>query len=204
MKGPNALIFGRGGGGGVVNRVTKQAAFTRLRSFSLQGGSFDNKRLTADFEQPLSQKLAFRLNGLYENSGSFRQFVNLERYGINPTFTFTPGPQTRMALSFEHFHDGRTADRGIPSYAGRPVDVPISTYYGDPQNSPVRARVDLVSALFDHQIGKLNIRNRTQFGDYDRAYQNYVPGAINASKLWSVLLPITTPPNVAICSTRRI
>jgi catecholate siderophore receptor len=46
----------------------------------------------------------------------------------------------------------------------------------------VRARVDLVSGLIDHQIGKLNIRNRTQFGDYDRAYQNYVPGAINVAK----------------------
>ena len=182
LKGPNALTFGRGGGGGVINRVTRQAGFTGVRAFSLQGGSFDNKRITADFDQPLSQKLAFRLNGLYENSGSFRQFVDLKRYGINPTFTFAPGPQTRMAISFEHFHDGRTADRGIPSWAGLPVDVPISTYYGDPQNSPVRATVDLMSGLLEHQIGKLNIRNRTQFGNYDRAYQNYVPGAINAAK----------------------
>ena len=27
LKGPNAMIFGRGGGGGVVNRVTKEAGF---------------------------------------------------------------------------------------------------------------------------------------------------------------------------------
>ena len=27
LKGPNAMIFGRGGGGGVVNRVTKEADF---------------------------------------------------------------------------------------------------------------------------------------------------------------------------------
>ena len=34
----------------------------------------------------------------------------------------------------------------------------------------------------DQQVGKLNIRNRTLFGDYDRFYQNYVPGAVNAVK----------------------
>jgi len=182
LKGPNAMTFGRGGGGGVINRVTKQAGFTNLRDFSFLGGSFQNKRFTADIDQALSQKLAFRLNGLYENSGSFRRGVDLERYGINPTVTFTPEPQTQIAISFEHFHDGRVADRGIPSYAGLPADVPISTFYGDPNQSDVRARVDLVSGLFEKQIGKLNIRNRTQFGDYDRFYQNFVPGAVNATR----------------------
>ena len=182
LKGPNALTFGRGGGGGVINRVTKQAGFTNLRDFSFQGGSFQNKRFTADVDQTLSQKLAFRLNGLYENSGSFRRFVDLERYGINPTLTFTPEPQTQIVISFEHFHDGRVADRGIPSYAGLPADVPISTFYGDPNQSDVRARIDLFSGLFEKQIGRLNIRNRTQFGDYDRFYQNFVPGAVNATK----------------------
>ena len=31
IKGPNAMIFGRGGGGGVVNRVTKRASFGEYR-----------------------------------------------------------------------------------------------------------------------------------------------------------------------------
>ena len=42
LKGPNAMMFGRGGGGGVINRVTKEAGFTPLREFSLLGGSFGN------------------------------------------------------------------------------------------------------------------------------------------------------------------
>ena len=72
LKGPNAMIFGRGGGGGVINRVTKEAGFTPLREFSLQGGSFGNKRFAADLDQPLDDKVALRLNGMYENSDSFR------------------------------------------------------------------------------------------------------------------------------------
>ncbi len=90
LKGPNAMIFGRGGGGGVINRVTKEAGFAPLREFTLQGGSFGNRRVTADFAQPLSNKVAARVNGLYENSDSFRKFVNLERYGINPTLDRRP------------------------------------------------------------------------------------------------------------------
>jgi catecholate siderophore receptor len=182
LKGPNAMTFGRGGGGGVINRVTKEAGFSNLREITLQGGSFNNKRLTADFDQPLSKRVAFRVNGLYEKSGSFRRFVRLERYGINPTVTIVPGPQTRITLGFEHFHDGRVADRGIPSFWGKPADIPTSTYFGNPDESHVRARVDLFSANIQHQIGRLKISNRTQFGDYDRFYQNFVPGAVNAAQ----------------------
>ncbi len=182
LRGPNAMIFGRGGGGGVINRVTKEANFTPLREVSLLGGSFGNKRVAADFEQPFNNKLAFRLNGVYENSDSFRQFVNLERYGIAPTLTFTPSKQTKIVLSYEHFADNRTADRGISSFQSRPLDIDISTFFGNPNDSHVEARVNLGAASIEHQAGALNIRNRTQFGGYDRFYQNYVPGAVNADK----------------------
>lgn len=182
LKGPNALIFGRGGGGGVINRVSKEAGFARLREIALQGGSFGNKRFTLDLDEPLNRTIAFRINGLYENSDSFRKYVNLERYGINPTITIAPGSQTRITLGYEHFYDRRIADRGIPSFQGQPADTPISTYFGNPNDSPVRVGVNLLSGAIDHQVGGLNIRNRTLFGDYDRYYQNYVPGAVTADK----------------------
>src|SRR5215212_1225699 len=182
LKGPNAMLFGRGGGGGVINRVSKEAGFSPLREVTVQGGSFGTKRFTTDFDQPINDKLALRLNGLYENTGSFRRGVDLERYGVNPTATFIVGPKTAVKLSYEYFNDGRVADRGIPSFRGRPVDVPIETFFGDATNSFVKARVNLGSALVEHQAGRFNIRNRTLFGDYDRFYQNYVPGAVTTNK----------------------
>ena len=139
LKGPNAMMFGRGGGGGVINRVTKEAGFTPLREFELIGGTFGNKRFTGDFDQPLNDKVAFRLNGMYENSDSFRDFVNLERYGIAPALTIAATKATRISLDYEHFHDGRVADRGIPSFNGRPADTDISTFFGNPDDSHVKA-----------------------------------------------------------------
>jgi catecholate siderophore receptor len=182
IRGPNAMIFGRGGGGGVINRVTKEAGFTPLREITLLGGSYNNKRVAIDFDQPLNDRVAFRLNGMYENSDSFRDFVNLERYGINPTLTLKPGDRTRITLGYENFRDHRVADRGIPSFQGLPADIDISTYFGNPDLSRVRAMVNLGTAAIEHQAGALNIRNRLQIGGYDRGYQNFVPGVVNAAE----------------------
>jgi catecholate siderophore receptor len=182
LKGPDAMIFGRGGGGGVINRVTKEPGPTPLREVTLLGGSYGNKRFTADFDQSLSDRVAFRLNGLYENSGSFRDYVSLKRFGMNPTLAFAVTKRTKITLGYEHFRDDRVADRGIPSFHGRPADVPISTYFGNPNNSHAGARVNLGSVVVEHDAGHLNIRNRTLIGDYDRGYQNFVPGVVTADK----------------------
>ncbi len=180
LKGPNAMAFGRGGGGGVINRVTKEAGSAAFREVTLQGGSYGNKRATIDLAQPLNSRVALRLNSVYENSGSFRDYVNLERFGIAPAITISLGPNTRATASYEHFRDNRVADRGVPSYQLRPLAVPVSTYFGDPNDSRAFAHVHLGSASVEHQAGIWNIRNRAQFAGYDRAYHNYVPGAVSA------------------------
>jgi len=182
LKGPNAAKFGRGGGGGVVNRVIKEAEFQPLREASIQAGGYGHKRAAADLDQPLSESVAFRLNAMYEDSDSFRDSVGLQRYAINPTLAVRAGEHTRLALGYEHLHDMRVADRGITSFQGRPADVDISTYYGNPGDSRVRAEVDLATALVEHTAGQLVVRNRTTFGAYDRGYQNYVPGAVTSDK----------------------
>src|SRR5690348_8715915 len=123
LKGPNAMIFGRGGGGGVVNRVLKRPTFSVARAAAASGDNWGARRLSADLDQPLSGQFAARLNALYENSGSFRDHVDMKRYGINPTIALRTGPDTRIDLSYEYFHDRRTADRGVPADGDEPLRV---------------------------------------------------------------------------------
>jgi len=182
LMGPNALIFGRGGGGGVVNRVTKEARFRRSLEVAAEGGEFDSGRLAVDFNQPLSQKMAVRLNGVYQNSGSFRDAVELTRHGISPTLTFAPSPRTKVAVRYELFKDERVADRGITSFQNAPADVDIATFYGNPSDSHVRAGVNILAGTIEHQHGRVFIRNQVTVGDYDRFYQNFVPGAASADQ----------------------
>ena len=182
LKGPNAMIFGRGGAGGVINRVEKEAGFQPLREVAIQGGMYGNKRVTADLDQPINGHVALRLNGMFERSDSFRSYVDVDRYGIAPSMTIAPSSRTKITLRYEHLNDTRVADRGIPSFQGRPVDVDPATYYGNPDASNVKARVNLGSTTVEHRTGRITIRNQTVVGDYDRFYQNFVPGTVTADQ----------------------
>jgi catecholate siderophore receptor len=181
LKGSNAMVFGRGGGGGVLNRVTKEAQWAPTRVVTLEGGSFDHRRTTVDLGQGLNSALSLRLNGMYENSGGFRDRAELERYGINPTLALAVGPRTTVRAGYELFSDERNVDRGIPSFQGRPSDARITTFFGNPDSSYATARVHAASALLEHATpGGLTIRNRTRWASYDKFYQNSLPGAVNA------------------------
>jgi len=182
LKGPNALIFGRGGAGGVINRVTKDAGFHAAREVTVQGGMFGNGRVTADVAQPLNSTVALRLNGMVEHAGSFRDAVDLDRYGVTPSVTIVPDSRTKITLRYEYLHDGRVADRGIPSVNGRPADVDVATYYGDPAQSRVRSQVNIAAANVERRLSdRIMLRNHTLVGNYDRFYQNFVPGTVSPS-----------------------
>jgi catecholate siderophore receptor len=182
LRGSNAMIFGRGGGGGVINRVTKRPSGNAYREFALQGDSEGGYRLTGDVDVPLGGgDVGLRVNGVYENGESFRRGVELERFGINPTIGATLG-DTRIDLSYEFFHDRRTADRGVPSFQGRPLKGSDRTFFGDPERSFADVDAHVLSAAIEHRFSDaVTLRNRTTFGDYDKAYQNVFPGAVNAA-----------------------
>jgi catecholate siderophore receptor len=178
LKGPNAMIFGRGGAGGVINRTTRQADWGTARELSVEGGSHEHRRATVDIDHPLNSTVAARLTGMYENSGSYRDGVDLERYGVNPTVAFMLPGSTTLRFGYERFHDERTADRGVPSFAGRPFDADPSVFFGDPQVSSARVTVNALTAGLDRTLGPdVLLRNRTRFADYDKFYQNVYPSA---------------------------
>ena len=172
LLGPSAMAFGRGGGGGVINRVTRQADWTPLRQMTIQGGSFGDIRGTVDVNQPVSDALSLRFMGMYEDSNSYRNGVTLRRYGMNPTMTYRDGT-TVIRLSYENFRDERTADRGIPSFRGEPFRTSAATFFGDPRNSPVHANANTVNLFVEHTFdNNLIIRNQARYATYDKQYQN--------------------------------
>ena len=179
LKGANGMIFGRGGSGGVVNRVTKQANWDPVREFMFQGGSYNQKRMTADVGHAINDVAAIRLNAMYEDAGSFRNGVTMERWGISPTITLKPTHRTKVIANVERFHDDRTADRGITSVMGNvgevtgPVDVRRSQFFGDPRRSNANAEVLFLNSFIEHKFDSgVTLQNRTNFALYDKFYQN--------------------------------
>lgn len=196
LKGPNSMIFGRGGGGGIINRVLKEADGVPIREVTVQGGSYDNKRVSVDTGGAVNENVAGRINAVYEKSGSFRNGVELERYGINPTVTLRPNDATKVVLSYEYFHDNRTADRGIPSQnriapnvgpvIGRPnfpYPTDPSTYFGNPALSYSNVDAHIGTATIEHDFDNgVKIKNSSRVADYKKFYQNVYPGgAVNTA-----------------------
>src|SRR5947209_3349429 len=192
LKGPSALTFGRGAGGGLVNRTLKEADWTTLRQVMLQTGSYLDRRAAIDINQPVNENVAVRLNTVYEKSRTFRDFGRLERYGFNPTVTWKHDNSTKIRLSYEFFHDERTADRGNPSQ-GLSFVSPAATrfnptfpfapngdvtaYFGSPNLNVARANVQQFMGFIEHDFGGgLSVKNGSLFADYKKFYQNVYPG----------------------------
>ena len=192
LKGPSALTFGRGSGGGLVNRTLKEADGTRIYEATAQTGSYADRRFTLDAGQAINENVAARLNMMYEGSDTFRDIGHLERHGINPTVTLKPNDSTKIKLSYEYYHDERTADRDNPSQ-GLSAVAPSSTrfnpavpfapngdltaFFGSPTLNVARTNVQTGMASIEHDFGNgLTVKNSSIVADYTKFYQNVYPG----------------------------
>ena len=178
LKGPGGMAFGRGGAGGVVNRVTRRPLFDSVGVATFTLGTNNQVRGTIDLGNKLGDSVAWRLNAMYENAGSFRNGFNLERYAVNPTVTFILGAQTALTLGYEHLWDYRTADRGFPSFNGAPYNADPGTFFGNADQSHARSVVDGFYAVLDHDFGGgMQLKNNFRVTHYDKYYQNIYPGS---------------------------
>jgi catecholate siderophore receptor len=189
LKGPSALSFGRGAGGGLVNRTLKEADGTKVYEATMQTGSWNDRRVSIDAGQAINENVAARLNAFYEGSDTFRDFGKLERYGINPTVTLKPNDDTKIKLSYEFFHDFRLADRGNPSQ-GIPGGATrfnpttpfatadnFSTFFGSPFYNYAHVEVQTGMAVIEHDFDNgLTVKNSSLYADYNRGYSNVYPG----------------------------
>ncbi len=182
LKGPNAMIFGRGAGGGLINRVTRKADFETNREIELKGGQFGFGRAGADIGGAVTEALALRLNAFYENADSYRDFTGTELFGVNPTAALRLGQATTLRLSYEYFSDERTIDRGVPSLGGRPYDGDRRAFFGNPDDSVSEFDRHGAALTLEHKFSdNLTFRNNLSFAVNDKFYSNvFAGGAVNA------------------------
>lgn len=176
LKGPNALLFGRGGAGGVLNRVTKKGVIDS--DFFHIGASMDTfgaGSVKLDRNFPLTQKTALRLNTFAESLDNHRDFFDGDRFGINPALKVSVSEKTVLDLSYEYLDHERFIDRGIVTGSnGKPVEAFDEIVFGDPSQNVSTLDAHLVRGLLQHRFSantKLNVS--AFYGDYDKAYQNF-------------------------------
>src|SRR5258706_735832 len=178
LKGPEGMIFGRGGAGGIVNRITKRPVFGHVGEAALTLGSHDQRRAAIDFGNKVGESAAFRINAMAEGANDFVDGVDLRRWAANPTFTYFFNAKTAVTFDYEHLHDGRVPNRGVPSFNGAPFNASTSLFFGNASESTAHSYVDSLGITLDHEINSnMQLKNTYRVTHYDKYYQNVYPGS---------------------------
>ncbi|HEV3469832.1 MAG TPA: TonB-dependent siderophore receptor [Pyrinomonadaceae bacterium] len=181
VKGPGSVYTGRGSTGGSINLVSKVPSLRPAYGFTLDFGTDETRRATADLNFPLARlglgdHAALRLNLLAHDAGvAGRDVVENGRWGVAPSVSFGLGGPTRLVLSYFHLQQDNISDYGIPwvpaannalaAFRDRPAPVPRNTFYGFRDRDHERLRSDLATVRFEHDFGdRLSLRDQFRYG----------------------------------------
>ncbi|SPA51007.1 TonB-dependent receptor [Cupriavidus taiwanensis] len=183
IKGPAAVLYGRGSSGGLINRVTKKPGID-VTDFALSYGMWADRRAEADVGRVFADgAAAFRVTGAVQKANSYRSQQFLDRAAIAPSLELRVAPETTVLFQADYLEDRRVTDFGIPAYRGRPVDVPASRYYGAANARDAdysQSRVFSGTATINHRFNEnWSIRNATRYYHYSLDRNNTLTAAVN-------------------------
>ena len=175
LRGPNALLFGRGGTGGIINRVTKKAVLgDAFGSFDMGADTFGAFDFAVDYNVQTGENSALRINFHSDTLENHRDYYDGDRYGFNPTLRVQLSPQTTLDLSYEHADHERFIDRGVPTLNGEPVEAFEEIVFGDTDTNLTTLRADIYRANISHEFSDTQKGNFViKYSDFAKMYKNY-------------------------------
>ena len=174
LRGPNALLFGRGGTGGIVNRVTKKAVTSEnFTHMNLGLNTFGATDLAIDSNLILGINTGLRINLHTDQLENHRDYFFGNRVGINPSLTLIIGSELTFNLSYEYINHERFVDRGIPTLNGRPDKSLKDTVFGDPDYNYHNVEASIYRVQASYQMSEtLKANFNLTANDFDKMYQN--------------------------------
>lgn len=174
LKGSSSTTLGRGVTGGGINTSSKTPHDNSDLNVSVAAGTANYLRATADWNQKITDKLAFRLNVMvHENKVARRDSVKSSRWGIAPSLKADLGEDTSLTLTYFHQEDDRLPDYGVGFFNNRPITeygVPLSNFYGYDTDTD-ESNVDTFTARLDHQFSdNVSFTSNSKVGAYDRLF----------------------------------
>ncbi|AGM42260.1 TonB-dependent receptor [Aeromonas hydrophila] len=173
LKGPAAVLYGRGSTGGIVNRVSKKPQKGLESSVSAQVGSFDSRRLAADLNGEAGEQVQVRLNLAQEDKDSFRNGVTSKRTLLAPSVNWEINDKLNWLVQYERNEHDRTPDRGIPGVNGRPADVPKEYVYSDTRRDFIDDVAQSTRSRFTWDINdQWQLRQQLGYTSLDSQFDN--------------------------------
>ncbi|MDO7836787.1 TonB-dependent siderophore receptor [Sphingobium sp. HBC34] len=161
LKGPNSALFGRGEPGGTINIVTKKPTFKEGGSFSVSAGRWETYRVEADYNLPLSDTVAVRINGSSEQAESFRDTVETQKYTLTPSFLAKLTDKDIFTYELEYVNQEVPFERGVVAIPTINADksisynlgaIPNSRFLGNPNDGPTKVEVLGHQAQYQHDF----------------------------------------------------
>ena len=174
LRGPNALLFGRGGTGGIINRVTKKATIgENFGSFDLGADDFGATDLAIDYNMQAGDNSAIRLNAHVDALENHRDFYDGDRTGFNPTLRVELSDNTTLDLSYEYADHERMIDRGIPTANGAPVEALKNVVFGTSDINIQTLEADIFRGILSTDLSDTSkaVFSITS-SEFEKMYQN--------------------------------
>ena len=174
LRGPNALLFGRGGTGGIINRVTKKAQIGEtFGSFDIGADDFGAFDFAADYNTSTGGNTALRLNLHNDSLENHRDMYDGDRTGFNPTVKIQMSDKTTLDLSYEYADHERFIDRGIPTANGKPVEALKDVVFGTSDINLTTLEADIFRGILttDFSDTSKGIFSVTS-SEFEKLYQN--------------------------------
>ncbi|MEC9060801.1 MAG: TonB-dependent siderophore receptor, partial [Pseudomonadota bacterium] len=146
MKGPGSALYGQGEPGGTINIITKKPQFEEQGYIQGTLGNFDKKQVEFDYTNGINSDMAYRVNGSYEDSDTYRDNVFFKNLNLNPSFIWNISDHTSLSYQIEILDQEKPLDRGVFILNNDFDAVDAEDFYGD-----IRDGAHEVKA-FGHQL----------------------------------------------------
>ena len=152
LKGPGSALYGRSEPGGTVNIVTKKPQFEQQGELKLSLGSDNFNRVEGDYTNGINDNTAFRINGAWQDSDSYRDEVYTHKKVITPSIYHQINASTSITYEFEYVDLAQLFDRGVVVLNDNFNTVPSSRYLGNPNDGDTQVYSRGHQVTLNHDI----------------------------------------------------
>jgi iron complex outermembrane receptor protein len=152
LKGPGSALYGRSEPGGTVNIMTKKPQFEQQGELKLSLGSDNFNRVEGDYTNGINDNTAFRINGAWQDSDSYRDEVYTHKKVVTPSIYHQINASTSITYEFEYVDLAQLFDRGVVVLNDNFNTVPNSRYLGNPNDGDTQVYSRGHQVTLNHDI----------------------------------------------------
>lgn len=184
LKGPSSTVAGRGTTGGAVNIVSKLPLMRRFGDLEATYADDGTRRVTLDVNQPVSDQLQVRFNGMYTEAGvAGRNAVFNDRWGWAGSVAWRPLASLKLGFDYYHVSTDEMPDFGVPYDLphNRPFKVDRNNFYGVVARDYRKTYADIYTARADWEVtDNFQITSAVRYGQSLNSYTASAPESPDA------------------------